>query len=60
MKHRLSGHCPVLVNQIMNTDATRESELNGLTDCLLGIILIYIVINNPRSSLDLGDQGPAR
>lgn len=60
MKHPLSDHRPVLVNQIMNTDAARESELNGLPDCILGIILIDIVINNPQAPLDIGDQIPVR
>ena len=36
------------------------SELNGLTDCLLCIILIDIIINNPQAPLDIGDQIPIR
>lgn len=58
MKHSLNGHCPILFNQIMNTDAALGSELNGLTDCLLCIILIDIIINNPHAPLDIGDQVP--
>ena len=42
MKHPLSVHCPVLVNQIMNTDAARESELNGLPDCPWGIVSNFV------------------